>query len=185
MSSGILARGAGGAGTGLRELGRKLAILRAAMRRLALMLSIGAALALGACGGDDNNNASTTTASTPTTATQPATGTTGKSGKKGKKKSGKSNGSGGGSSTSTGGTTKTGTQTQTQTQAQTQTTPAPAAASPYKTAKTVCGTILPNVVKRQLKKGQTTKKKVAKSYSKGWPSDQRNQAYRGCLAGLK
>jgi hypothetical protein len=159
-------------------------MLRAAMRRLGLVLFIGTALALGACGGnDDDDNASNNTATTQTTATQPATGNTGKSGKKGKKKSGKSQT--GGSAPNGKTQTTTETQTQTQTQTQTGTTPSPTPPSPYKTAKNVCANILPVAIKRQIKSGKTTKKKVAKTYSTGWPEDQRKQAYRGCLAGLK
>jgi hypothetical protein len=146
------------------------------MRGLALTIAIGTALTLAACGGSDKNNASNNTTTTQTTATQPGTGTTGKSGtQKGKKKSGKGKTSGG-SKTPT-------TQTQTTTPTQTSTTPAVPAAA-YKTAKNVCGSILPILVQRQLRQGKTTKKKVAKQYSTGWPPEKRKQAYRGCLAGL-
>jgi hypothetical protein len=166
----------------LREHPRNLAILRAAMRRLGSVIVISATLVLGACGGDDNNNASNNTATTQTTAPQPATGTTGKSGEKSKSKSGKSQS--GGSTSGGGGTQTTKTTTQTQTTTQTGTTPTPPPPTPYKTAKNVCANILPTAVKRDLKRGKTTKKKVAKSYSTGWPADQRKQAYKGCLAGL-
>jgi len=153
------------------------------MRGLASTLLIGAALVLGACGGDNNDNASTTTGTAQSTTTQSTTGTSGDNGaKKGKKGSGSKN-KGGGSSTSGGGSTQTETQTQTQTQ--TATTPSPTSVTPFKTAKTVCGTFLPKTIQRQIKNGKTTKKKVAKQYSKGFAQDQRSQAYKGCLAGLK
>jgi hypothetical protein len=159
-----------------------------AMRRLAPIVLVAAALGFAACGGDGNNDsASNSTATTQSTTTQSTTGaTTGATGKQsGKKKSSANKGSGSGGSGSGGGSTKTQTQTQTQTQpAQTGTTPAPTVAVPFKTAKTVCGTFLPETIQRQIKRGKTTKKSVAKQYSKGFPKDQRNQAYKGCLAGL-
>jgi hypothetical protein len=157
------------------------------MRRLASTLLIGAALVLGACGSDNNDNASTTTGTTQSTTTQSTTGTSGSTGTKKQKKSSGSKNKSGGSSTSGGGSTQTGTQTQTQAPAQTQstTTPSPSSVTPFKTAKTVCGTFLPKTIQRQIKNGKTTKKKVAKQYSKGFAQDQRSQAYKGCLAGLK
>ena len=162
-----------------------MAILRAAMRALALTITIGTALTLGACGGSSNDNASNNTTTTQTTATQPG-GTTGKSGKSGKqsgKKTANNGKSKGGGKTSGGSKTQT-TQTQTTTQTPTATTPSSTPPSSYKTAKNVCGTILPTLVQRQLRQGKTSKKKVAKQYSTGWPPEKRKQAYRGCLAGL-
>ena len=161
-----------------REPGRELAILRAAMRGLAVTLAIGAALAFAACGGDDNDNASNDTATTQTTATQG----TGKTGKRGKEtaKAGKSKKGTGASPTSGGSKTETAT---TQTQSETPSVPQ-TPKGPYAVAKTVCQNIVPTVVQRQLKQGKTTKKKVARQYSTGWPPNQRKRAYRGCLAGL-
>jgi hypothetical protein len=156
------------------------------MRSIAVTIALGMALALGACGGSSKDNASNTTSTTPTTATQPAAGATGRSGKHSGKQaaSGKNKGQSkksGGAKTQT---TKTQTQTQT-TKTSTTTTPSSSPPSVYKTAKNICGTIIPNVVQRQLRQGKTTKKKVAKQYSTGWPPEKRKDAYKGCLAGLK
>ena len=54
-----------------------------------------------------------------------------------------------------------------------------------KKAKTVCKSFLPNQIAKELKRGKRTEKSVAKNYSKAFPAKQRNDAYRGCLAGLK
>jgi hypothetical protein len=163
-----------------------------AMRRLASSLLILTALALGACGGGDSkdDNASKTSATTGTTGstTESTTGTTtedkgGKSGsgKGGKKaKSGGGSGSGGASSTSGGDST----QTQTKTSTTPTTPPASQNVNPRKTARTVCGTFLPDPISRKIKHGKITKQKVAKQYSKGYPEDQRSEAYKGCLEGL-
>jgi hypothetical protein len=162
----------------LRDRGRELAILRAAMRALTVTIAIGAALALGACGGDDNDNASNNTATTQTTGTQ---GTGAAKSKQNGKKGGKP---AGGSATS-GGSNTTQTQTGTQPEGGTTSTTPATPKTPYAIAKTVCQNIVPTIVKRQLKKGKTTKQKVAKQYSTGWKPEQRKDAYRGCLAGLK
>jgi hypothetical protein len=53
------------------------------------------------------------------------------------------------------------------------------------TAKRVCSQFLPNQIKSDLKRGKTTNDKVARAYSKGYPAKQRDDAYAGCLAGLK
>jgi hypothetical protein len=148
------------------------------MRAIALTIAVATALSLGACGGSDKNGNASNSTTTQTTATQPSAGSTGKSGKQKGKKSAQS-----GQGKTSGGSKGQTTKTQTTTQTQTSTTPS-VPASAYKTAKNVCGTILPIVVQRQLRQGKTTKKKVAKQYSTGWPPDKRKQAYRGCLAGL-
>lgn len=165
------------------------------MRRLAPILVLAAALALGACGGSDKkNNASTTTGTT----TQSTTGTTGATGsgggrKKNKKGTGKNStggskgngGSSGGGNKGSGGSTTPTTTTGTQTKPPSQgTTPTPANVSPAKTAKAVCSQFLPEAIKRDIKRGKLTKKKVATQYSMGYPKDQRSEAYKGCLAGL-
>jgi hypothetical protein len=163
------------------------------MTRLATGLStsllIAAAVTLGACGGSDNNdNASTTTGTTQSTTTQSTTGTT--TGSSGGTKTGKGKSSKGkkGQSGQSGGSSA---QTETQTKSQptgttpTGTAPKPSDVDPFKIAKNVCGTFLPETIARDIKKGKITKKKVAKDYSKGYPTDQRTKAYKGCLAGLK
>jgi hypothetical protein len=148
------------------------------MKLVASILLSAAALALGACGGaDDNNKASTTTGTTRTT-TGTSTGTQTADGANAKKKK-----SGGGSKSAKKrrGGSSTGTQTSAPPQG---TSTAPTKPSTFKTAKTVCQSFLPNQIRRDLKRSKTTKTKVAKKYSTGWPSDQRRKAYRGCLAGL-
>jgi hypothetical protein len=153
------------------------------MRGLLLTVVIGAALALGACGGGDNDNASNSTTTTQTTTTQ-GTGATSENGKQsGKKKSGKGHNAKNGGKSSGGTKTQT-TKAPTTTQNQTATTPT-TPKGPFETAQSVCQNILPTVVQRQLKQGKTTKKKVAKQYSMGWPAAQRKQVYKGCLSGLK
>jgi hypothetical protein len=154
------------------------------MRRLSASLVIVAALALGACGGDDNknDNASTTTGTT----TQSTTGTTtGKSGNGGGKKNKRSSKKGGSKSKSesSGGSTTPSTATKTQATPSQGTTPTPN--NPRAIAEKVCWQFLPNVIRRDLKRGKTTRQKVARNYSRGYPKDQRSQAYKGCLAGLK
>ena len=52
-------------------------------------------------------------------------------------------------------------------------------------AKRVCGTFLPTQVQKALRQGKTTETKVARNYSKGYPKSQQDDAYAGCLAGLK
>jgi hypothetical protein len=167
------------------------------MRRSAPLLILVAALALGACGGgsDTKTNASTTTATTPgsTTGASGASGATGA--KKGHQKSrgksstggSKANGGngGGGGKTSTGSAPPPAKTNGTQTKPPSQgTTPTPANISPAKTAKTVCSQFLPEAIKRDIKRGKITKKKVATQYAKGYPKEQRSEAYKGCLAGL-
>jgi hypothetical protein len=157
------------------------------MTRLATGLStsvlIAAAVALGACGGSDNkDNASTTTGTTQSTATQSTTGTT--TGSSGGTKTSKGKGSKGRKGQSDGSSAQTQTQTQPTGTTPTGTVPNPSAVDPFKISKNVCGTFLPEVIARDLKKGKISKKKVAKQYSKGYPTDQRTKAYKGCLAGL-
>jgi hypothetical protein len=155
------------------------------MRRLSASLVIVAALALGACGGDDNknDNASTTTGTTTqSTTTGTTTGKSGNGGPKKNKQSSKKGGSKSKSGSSGGSTTSTTTKTQaTPSQGTTPTPPN----SPRQIAEKVCSQFLPNVIRSNLKRGKTTIQKVARNYSRGYPKDQRSQAYKGCLAGLK
>ena len=52
-------------------------------------------------------------------------------------------------------------------------------------AKRVCQGFLPNKTEAELKKNKTTYEGVAKNFAKGWPKDKQDEAYKGCLAGLK
>jgi hypothetical protein len=52
-------------------------------------------------------------------------------------------------------------------------------------AKRVCKGFLPNQTEKELKKNKTTYEAVAKNFAKGWPKEKRDEAYKGCLAGLK
>jgi hypothetical protein len=152
------------------------------MRRLSASLVIVAALALGACGGDDNKNDNAST----TTGTTTQSTTTGKSGNGGGKENKRSSQKGGSKSKSgsSGGSTTPSTTTKTQATPSQGTTPTPPN-SPRQIAEKVCSQFLPNVIRHDLKRGKTTIQKVARNYSRGYPKDQRSQAYKGCLAGLK
>jgi hypothetical protein len=152
------------------------------MRRVSASLVIVAALALGACGGDDNKNDNAST----TTGTTTQSTTTGKSGNGGGKENKRSSKKGGSKSKSgsSGGSTTPSTTTKTQATPSQGTTPTPPN-SPRQIAEKVCSQFLPNVIRSDLKRGKTTIQKVARNYSRGYPKDQRSQAYKGCLAGLK
>ena len=146
-------------------------------------------LAFAACGGDDEKDqASTNTGTT----TQTDTGGTGKpqaGGAKQKKDSKqadrskpKGGGKNGGSGSDGGGAKGTS-------PGQVETPSAPAQPNlipkPRATAKKVCSQFLPLIIQRNLKRGKVTKEKVARNYSKGYPASQRDDAYKGCLAGLR
>lgn len=176
----------------MRGRGAKLAILARAMRRLAVTMAIATALALGACGGDDNSsdNASTTEATTQTTDTSNGKTTTGGGQKKAKKDGGGSkSGKGGGGSDDSGGSggrsddTTTGATATTPTQT-TPSTPSDLQPAPFKTARKVCATFLPEPLQRQIKKGKLSKDTVAKNYARGYPASQRDEARKGCRQGL-
>jgi hypothetical protein len=159
------------------------------MKRLSSIVLASAVLALGACGGDNNSsdNASTTaptgaTGPTTTQKTNTSTTTTGTR-KKGKSGSGSKGKSGSGSS---GGST-----TNTQTTKTTKTTTTPAQTTPnqipkpFNTARKVCGAFLPPQVVKPVERGKRSAASLARQYSRGWPKEQRRQAYAGCLQGLK
>jgi hypothetical protein len=52
-------------------------------------------------------------------------------------------------------------------------------------AKTVCNSFLPKQIQRDLKENKRKPESVAKDYSRGFPDKQQQDAYEGCLAGLK
>ena len=53
-----------------------------------------------------------------------------------------------------------------------------------KTAKTVCSGFLPKPTQRDIESGKKSREEVAREYSRGFPRDLRDEAYKGCLAGL-
>jgi hypothetical protein len=155
---------------------------------LAVILA-SAALALGACGGDDNSdqaattgtNAGTQTTGTGTTETGKTTGTRerkgeDRGGKQGSGNGGGSGGSGGGGSQGSG-SQGGGSGSDSSSQLNQGNT--------RRTAKRVCSDFLPPVLARQIKSGKKSEKEVAKDYAKGFPRNLRDLAYAGCLAGLK
>lgn len=156
-----------------------------------MTLLAAAALALGACGGDDKGNG-TTGAGSPEFTTNSGTGTTGTTerertgtgeGRTTKTKergddSGGSSGSGGGGgskNSGSGGNDDSGS------------TAAPAAqpGNVYKVAQTVCNSFLPKQIQQDLAQDDRKPEDVARDYSRGFPAKQRQRAYEGCLAGLK
>jgi len=146
-----------------------------------------AALALGACGGDDSGNGATTdTGAAVDTTVNSGTGTTGTTEKqttgtttredrtntteRGDDKGGrKRSGSGGGGSKGGSDDAAAGTQP----------------GDVRKVAQTVCNSFLPKVIQQQLAKGKRKPEDVARDYARGFPKKQQAQAYAGCLAGLK
>ena len=156
-----------------------------------------AALALGACGGDDNKGDSGTTGAgasldqttnsgtgdtgTTGTTTRERTSTredTGKS-ERGDDKSSTRERSGSGGGGSDDGGSKGGSDSGTKA------TPALQPGNVEKTAKTVCTSFLPKQIEKDLKDGDRKPESVAKDYSRGFPEKQQKDAYEGCLAGLK
>lgn len=160
-----------------------------------MSLIAAAALALGACGGDDNKSDTGTTgagASLDQT-TNSGTGETGTTGtttrertstregtttrertstreRSGSGGGGGSNGSGSGSGSDDSGS---------------KATPALQPGNVEKTAKTVCTSFLPKQIEKDLKDGDREPESVARDYSRGFPEKQQKAAYEGCLAGLK
>lgn len=160
-----------------------------------MALLIAAALALGACGGDDGGNGTTDAGSSEFT-TNSGTGTTGttetertetgedrttKTNDRGDDRGGSSGGSsgsggGGGSKNSgSGGNDDSGSTAQ----------PATQPGNVYKVAQTVCISFLPKQTQRDLDQDDRKPEDVARDYSRGFPAKQRERAYEGCLAGLK
>jgi len=150
-----------------------------------------AALALGACGGDDGGNG-TTDAGSPEFTTNSGTGTTGtterdrtgtgedrttKTKERGDDSGGSSGSGGGGGSknSGSGGKNDSGSTAQ----------PATQPGNVYKVAQTVCNSFLPKQIERALEKDDRKPEDVARDYSRGFPEKQRERAYEGCLAGLK
>jgi hypothetical protein len=155
-----------------------------------------AALALGACGGDDGGNGSgTTAAGSPDFTTNSGTGTTGTTERErtgttedrttktseGRNDSGSDGGSGGsgsgksGSGKSGSGNDDSGSKAQ----------PNPQPGNVAKIAEKVCNSFLPKQISRDLEQDKTKPEDVARDYSRGFPEKQRESAYEGCLAGLK
>jgi hypothetical protein len=161
------------------------------MRRSFAILLLVASLALAACGGDDKSDNAGTTSTGPTAATG-ATGTKSKANAKARARrraAAKHN-----ARTRTRTRTKTNTKTKSSTQQKTvpkQKAPVVRRAKPGKgtlptsqsgtlsVAKTVCGGYLAKDIKNRKKTD------IAKDYSKAWPANRRQAAYKGCLAGLK
>jgi len=159
---------------------------------------VAATLAFGACGGDDEGDktsagagtAETTTDTTATTrsgtTTRERTGTTeARTDRTQTRERGDDNGGGGGGgsgssgggsddSSGSGGGGSSGSKSEELT-----------AANVFSTAKTVCRNFLPKALAKDLKDGDKDAADIAKSYSRGFPSEQRKKAYSGCLAGLK
>jgi len=157
---------------------------------------VAATLAFGACGGDDEGDktsagAGTAETTTDTTAktrsgttTRERTGTTeARTDRTQTRERGDDNGGGGGSGSSGGGSDdssgsggggSSGSKSEELT-----------AANVFSTAKTVCRNFLPKALAKDLKDGDKDAADIAKSYSRGFPSEQRKKAYSGCLAGLK
>ncbi len=162
-----------------------------------MALLAAAALALGACGGDDGGNGSgTTAAGSPDFTTNSGTGTTGTTERertgttedrttktsesrndsggngrqRGQWRSGKS-----GSGKSGSGNDDSGSKAQ----------PNPQPGNVAKIAEKVCNSFLPKQISRDLEQDKTKPEDVARDYSRGFPEKQRESAYEGCLAGLK
>jgi hypothetical protein len=154
-----------------------------------------AALALGACGGDDGGNGSgTTDAGSPDFTTNSGTGTTGTTERErtgttedrttktsesrndsGGSGGGSGRGNGGGSGKGGSGTNDSGSAAQ----------PNPQPGNVAKIAEKVCNSFLPKQISRDLENDKTKPEDVARDYSRGFPEKQRERAYEGCLAGLK
>ena len=161
-----------------------------------MALLAAAALALGACGGDDGGNGTgTTAAGSPDFTTNSGTGTTGTTERErtgttedrttktseGRNDGGGNGGSGGsgsgksGSGKSGSGNDDSGSKAQ----------PNPQPGNVAKIAEKVCNSFLPKQISRDLEQDKTKPEDVARDYSRGFPEKQRERAYEGCLAGLK
>jgi hypothetical protein len=176
------------------------------MRQAFLILVAASALALGACGGDDNSGGDSGNAAQAPAGATGASGataekgaTSGSEGSKRKKKgerSGSKNGSSGGSKQGSGssGSARGGGQGSSGGSSKslpippvdTKTKPAkPNPSDPYSVGNNVCDNFLPFSYDRRLKKGKLTPEKIARDYSRAFPEKKRDQAYKGCLAGAK
>jgi hypothetical protein len=151
-----------------------------------------AALALGACGGDDKADSGTTGAGAQLDqTTNTGTGDTGTTGTTTRERTStregtttrertstrERSGSGGGGSNGSG--SKGGSDSGTKA------TPALQPGNVEKTAKAVCTSFLPKQIEKDLEDGDRKPESVAKDYSRGFPEKQQKDAYDGCLAGLK
>ena len=151
------------------------------------------ALALAACGGDDEGNGATTgataedttTATTDTTTTgttkRQRTGTTREDRTTTRERGDDSGGGdrsgsgGGGSGGGSQGSDDSGSTSE----------PAAQPGNVRRVARTVCNSFLPEQIQRDLEQDDRSPEDVARDYSRGFPKRQQKDAYEGCLAGLK
>ena len=153
-----------------------------------------AALALGACGGDDSGSTDSVAAGTDTTETTTGTtetgttesgtsktGTTETRERTTKKERKSSSGGSGGSGDSGSGKSGSGKSGNSGKSPEKQLT----GKNIFTTSKTVCSNFLPTALAKDLKEGKKSAEDIAKDYSAGYPSAERKRAYDGCLAGLK
>ena len=160
------------------------------------------ALGLAACGDDNDHSAQDTAAQTPATGTKTGTTTgttTSKEDRKAKRRESSSKRSSGSDSKSDTSrkrrTTNSGKGTATTPSSRDRNKNAGKAPlytekeaedlSSQLVAKRVCQGFLPTETEAELKKNKTTYEAIAKNYAKGWPASKRDEAYKGCLAGLK
>jgi hypothetical protein len=154
-----------------------------------LALTAAAALALGACGGDDgggDTNAATTDTATATTNTG-ATGTTERErtqtqGEDRTTTSEQGDDKGGGDGNGSSGKGKSGSDDSGASKGK---LAPPEGNDVYSVARRVCNRFLPLITAEQLEKGETTPEKVAKDYARGYPERQQKRVYDGCLKGLE
>jgi hypothetical protein len=163
-------------------------------------LLVAAALALGACGGDDEGSDETTGAATPgiTTNTDPGTNGTTETERttttdedrttreRGDDRGGRDrSGSGGGGGSNGGGSNGGGAGGGGSNDEGSTAQPPAQPGDVQRTARTVCSNFLPKQISNDLAKEKRDPEDVARDYSRGFPERQRKRAYDGCLAGLK
>jgi len=160
-----------------------------------------AALALGACGGDDEQSNEDTGAATPGITTNTDPGTTGTTERdrttttdedgtttreRGDDRGGRDRGGSGGGGGSNGGGSGGGGSNGGGSGDEGSTAQPPAQpGNVERTARTVCSNFLPKQISSDLARDRRDPEDVARDYSRGFPERQRERAYEGCLAGLK